>query len=112
MKSTRSAQSPRDAAVVLLVELCGWLAAIVFALGCVHGWWWGGDLRNLPLIGKSAARAAAEHRGWPWVPLLVMGLGGLAVRHLWRAVAHRVFASGAEWEGRRAPRFHLSQGSC
>ncbi|MFG2526095.1 hypothetical protein [Streptomyces sp. NPDC048527] len=112
MKSTRSTQSPRDAAVVLLVELCGWLIAIIFALGCTRGWWWGGDLKNLPLIGDSAARAAAEHRGWPWVPLLVMGLGGLAVRHLWRAVAHRIFADRTGWEERRAPRFHLSQDGC
>ncbi|MFF1593087.1 MULTISPECIES: hypothetical protein [unclassified Streptomyces] len=111
MKTTPT-ESPRDAAVILLVELCGWLIAIVFAVGCVHGWWWGGDLQNLPLIGDSAARAAAEHRGWPWVPLLVMGLGGLAVRRLWRSAAHRVFASGAGLEGRRAPQFRLSQGSC
>lgn len=110
--STQSTQSPRDAAVVLLVEWCGWLAAAVFALGCVHGWW-GGDLKNLPLIGDSAARAAAEHRGWPWVPLLVMGLGGLAVRRLWRAAASWVFAAGAAQRvGRRVPRFRLSQGGC
>lgn len=98
--------------MVLLVEWCGWLAAAVFALGCVHGWWWGGDLKNLPLIGDSAARAAAEHRGWPWVPLLVMGLGGLAVRRVWRAAAGRVFAAGARRVGRRAPRFRVSQGGC
>jgi hypothetical protein len=109
---TTLTDSPRDAAVILLVEFCGWLAAIVFALGCIHGWWWGGDLKNLPLIGDSAARAAAEHRGWPGVPLLVMGLGGLAVRRLWRAVAQRVFVSVARREGRRAPQFRLSQGSC
>ncbi|MFF1690806.1 hypothetical protein [Streptomyces sp. NPDC058254] len=112
MKSTRSTQSPRDAAVVLLVEWCGWLIAIIFALGCTRGWWWGGDLKNLPLIGDSTARAAAEHRGWPWIPLLVMGLGGLAVRHVWRAVAHRIFADRTGWEERRAPRFHLSQDGC
>ncbi|MFD4715353.1 hypothetical protein ACFWN5_37615 [Streptomyces sp. NPDC058430] len=111
MKTTLTG-SPRDAAVILLVEFCGWLIAIVFAVGCVHGWWWGGDLKNLPLVGDFAALAAAEHRGWPWVPLLVMGLGNLAVRRLWRAIAHRVFAGCAGWEQRCAPRFRLSQGSC
>lgn len=112
MEFARGTESPRDAAVVLLVDWCGWLAAVAFAVGCVHGWWWGGDLQNLPFVGDRAAWAA-EHRGWPWIALVVMGLGGLTVRRLWRVVVSWAFITrGAGRVGRRAPRFRPSRGSC
>ncbi|MDQ8707508.1 hypothetical protein RCO28_34320 [Streptomyces sp. LHD-70] len=76
-----------DAAVDALVSWCGWLIAGVFVVGFAHGWWWGGDLTNLPLIGESAARAATERRGWPWVPVLTALCGAFLLRRAWCALA-------------------------
>ncbi|WP_406054030.1 hypothetical protein OG462_42485 [Streptomyces sp. NBC_01077] len=54
-----------DVVVDVLVNWIGWLVAIAFVVGCVPGWWWGGDLSGLPFTGESVAEAAAAHRGWP-----------------------------------------------
>uniref|UniRef100_A0AAU1ULN5 Bacterial transcriptional activator domain-containing protein n=1 Tax=Streptomyces sp. NBC_00119 TaxID=2975659 RepID=A0AAU1ULN5_9ACTN len=62
---TTQTQSPRDTAVALLVEWYGWLTAIVFLVGCVRGWWWGGNLQNLPGISSDTAREAMDQRK-PW----------------------------------------------
>ncbi|RII06982.1 hypothetical protein DSC45_34710 [Streptomyces sp. YIM 130001] len=104
-------RSQRDAAVEVLISLCGWLVAAVFVVGCVPGWWWGGDLARLPVIGESASAAASERRGWPWVPVLTMVCGGLLVRRVWLAVADGV--RGVDPRGRyqrRSPR--IPAGDC
>ncbi|MFI8930613.1 hypothetical protein ACIG3E_23405 [Streptomyces sp. NPDC053474] len=107
----KSERSRRDAAVDVVVSLCGWLAGAVWTLGCARGWWWGGDLRHLPLIGDSAARAAAERRGWPWVPGLVMLVGALLIHRGWCAGVHRargVPSSSSRRRGRCTRRFPVS----
>ncbi|WP_187370186.1 hypothetical protein [Streptomyces boluensis] len=72
-----------------LIDWCGWLIAIVFVVGFAHGGWWGGDLTNLPLMGDSVARAAAERRGRPWVPVLTALCGATLARRAWCALAVR-----------------------
>ncbi|MCX5115143.1 hypothetical protein OOK13_43230 [Streptomyces sp. NBC_00378] len=84
-------RSRLDTDVEALVSLCGWLVAVVFVVGFVRGWWWGGDLHNLPWgLGDPAAEAVEERRGWPWVPILASGLGGLGARWVWLALADLV----------------------
>lgn len=67
-------RSRLDADVEALVSLCGWLVAVVFVVGFVRGWWWGGDLRSLP---------------WG-LPVAASGLGGLGARWVWLALADLV----------------------
>lgn len=90
--------SHRDIAADALVRWCGWLAAVVFAVGFAHGWWWGGDLRNLPWVGKQVAELAAARRGFPEIPLLSMVLGAYWTRRAWLYLADR--ARGIDPRGR------------
>ncbi|WP_331753624.1 MULTISPECIES: hypothetical protein [unclassified Streptomyces] len=84
-------RSRLDADVEALVSLCGWLVAVVFVVGFVRGWWWGGDLHNLPWgLGDPAAEVAKERRGWPLVPVLVAALGAVCARWVWLALADLV----------------------
>ncbi len=106
-------KSRRDAAVDVVVDLCGWLAAVLFVVGFVHGWWWGGDLRNIPGgIGESAATAAAERRGWPWVPLLAMICGGFYSRWAWCALADLARGINPRARHRRRPPRFPTGGGC
>lgn len=75
-------RSRLDADVEALVSLCGWLVAVVFVVGFVRGWWWGGDLHNLPW--------GLERRGWPLVPVLAAALGAVCARWVWLALADLV----------------------
>ncbi|MGW4984049.1 hypothetical protein [Streptomyces mirabilis] len=100
--------SRRDAALDVVVNWCGWLVAVVFVLGCVRGWWWGGDLHNLdhlPLIGDSVAKAAVKRRGWPVVPLLAMVCGAVLVRRIWFALANVACGEKSRARRRRPGRF-------
>ncbi|MFG2774765.1 hypothetical protein [Streptomyces sp. NPDC048350] len=99
----------RDAAVDVLVNWIGWLLAVVFVVGCFPGWWWGGDLNNLPLIGEPVAQAAAEHRGWPEVPLLFLACGAILVRRCWYSAADRVRGIDPRLRYRRPLRFPSSK---
>ncbi|MFD0621898.1 hypothetical protein ACFQ2K_02885 [Streptomyces sanglieri] len=86
-------RSRLDADVEALVSLCGWLVAVVFVVGFVRGWWWGGDLHNLPWgLGDLAAEAAEERRRWPLplVPVLAAALGAVCARWVWLALADLV----------------------
>ncbi|MFB7234854.1 hypothetical protein ACFCXK_08745 [Streptomyces sp. NPDC056269] len=93
----------RDAAVDALVNWIGWLVAVVFVVACLAGWWWGGDLSNLPFIGESVAEAAARRRGWPAVPVLFMTCGAVLVRRGWYAAADRVRGVDPGRRYRRGP---------
>lgn len=84
---TEVERSRRDAAADVAVNCCGWLLAVVFVVGFAKGWWWGGDLRNIPLVGDQWARAAAERRGFPWIPLLAAFLGAYWTRRIWLLMA-------------------------
>ncbi|CAM5289240.1 hypothetical protein GCM10010329_81160 [Streptomyces spiroverticillatus] len=94
--------SQRDVAVEALVQWCGWLFAAVFTIGFAHGWWWGGDLRNLPLIGDQVAQKAAAGQGFPEIPLLSMVLGAYWIRRCWLSLANR--ARGIDPRARRHKR--------
>ncbi|MFG2631551.1 hypothetical protein [Streptomyces sp. NPDC048473] len=84
-------RSRLDADVETLVSLCGWLVAVVFMVGFVRGWWWGGDLHNLPWgLGDPAAEAVEERRGWPLVPVLAAVSGPVCARWVWLALADLV----------------------
>ncbi|MFD4861697.1 hypothetical protein [Streptomyces atratus] len=84
-------RSRLDADVEALVSLCGWLVAVVFVVGFLRGWWWGGDLRNLPWgLGDPAAEAVEERRGWPLVPVLAAVLGAVCARWVWLVLADLV----------------------
>ncbi|WP_329304572.1 hypothetical protein [Streptomyces anulatus] len=91
----RGDRSRRDSGAEVLVGLCGWLCAVVFVVGLLRGWWWGGDLRNLPWgLGDPAAEAVEERRGWPVVPVLCAVLGAVGARRCWLAVADVVLGIG------------------
>jgi hypothetical protein len=106
-------RSRRDEALRVLVGWLGWLVAVVAGLGCVRGWWWGGDLQNLerlPLIGDSVAVAAVERRGWPWVPGLVVVCSAVFARRAWLVTAGSVCAARPWARRRRARRFLMARG--
>ncbi|MFJ2094754.1 hypothetical protein ACIOEW_36700 [Streptomyces sp. NPDC087901] len=74
-----------------MISLCGWLVAVVFVVGFIRGWWWGGDLHNLPWgLGDPAAEAVNERWGWPAVPVLAAALGAVSARWAWLALADLV----------------------
>ncbi|MFI8200780.1 hypothetical protein ACIF6K_30400 [Streptomyces sp. NPDC085942] len=90
----RGGRSRREAGVEVLVGWCGWLCAVVFVVGLLRGWWWGGDLRNLPWgLGDPAAEAVEERRGWPMVPVLSAVLGAVGARRCWLAAADMVLGT-------------------
>lgn len=79
----------RDAETV--ISLCGWLVAVVFVVGFIRGWWWGGDLHNLLWgLGGPTAEAIGEPWGWPALPVLTAALGAVGARWAWLALADLV----------------------